>query len=172
MQTGRTPLHVAAERGNAALLRQFAHIAETVNLGDNHGQTPLHACTSNIGDSGRRRISEKLQCMAVLLECSAMLDACDEAGCTPLHYASDTGNVAAVQLLLKAGCSRNAPGPVSFLHTTSDAGEVECRLHELLHDSICRTVRSTWSINIFLVFDDVNLTFGLSSSGVGCGIQQ
>ena len=113
MQTGRTPLHVAAERGNADLLRQFAHVAETVNIGDKQGQTPLHACTSNIGVSGRRNLSEeKLQCMAVLIEYSAILDASDHAGCTPLHYACDSGNVRAVKMLLNSGCSMHQQGPV------------------------------------------------------------
>lgn len=113
VQTGRTPLHVAAERGNADLLRQFAHIAETVNIGDKQGQTPLHACMSNIGDRGRRELpEEKLQCMAVLIEYSAILDACDHAGFTALHYACDNGNIQAVKLLLKKGCSIHQQGPV------------------------------------------------------------
>lgn len=108
-------MHVAAERGNAALLRQFAHIAETVNVGDKQGQTPLHACTSNIGDRGRRRLTEeKLECMAVLIEYSAILDARDHAGYTALHYASDNGNVPVVNMLLENGCRIHEPGPVCF----------------------------------------------------------
>ena len=98
------------------MLRQFAHVVDSVNIGDDQGRTPLHACTSNIGDRGRRRLlEEKLQCMGILIEYSAIVDAYDEAGFTPLHYASDNGNVAAVRLLLESGCSAFAPGPVSVL---------------------------------------------------------
>jgi ankyrin repeat protein len=114
MQVGRTPLHVAAEVGNAALLRQFADIAETVDIGDKRGFTPLHACTSKTGERGRRLTADKLQCMEILIHFGANLDACDAAGFTPLHYAADNGNVAAVQLLLAKGCSVHAPGPVCF----------------------------------------------------------
>lgn len=95
-------------------------MVETVNVGDDEGRTPLHACTSNIGVRGRRRLlEEKIQCMVVLIEYSAILDAYDEAGFTPLHYASDNGNVAAVRLLLEKGCSAYAGGPVRTLTTTS-----------------------------------------------------
>jgi ankyrin repeat protein len=108
MQMGRTPLHVAAANGNHGMLSLFVSVAETVNIGDKHGHTPLHACVSNFGDR-----AAKLRCMEVLLEQSdVMLDAVDSAGCTCLHHASDIGNVKAVKLIVKHGCSIVEPGPV------------------------------------------------------------
>jgi hypothetical protein len=66
-----------------------------VNAGDTYGRTALHK-------SSRSRYQHKLS-PAVLIELGANVNLADDGGLTPLHFAADGKNLAAVTVLLANG---------------------------------------------------------------------
>ena len=101
MQAGNTALHIAVEASNADMLKVLVRSVKTVNTPTPTGRTALHA--SACGWEARPR---KARCMDILLRAGARPDAVDEAGTTPLHLAAQEGNLKAVKILVRAGCSQ------------------------------------------------------------------
>jgi ankyrin repeat protein len=102
-------MHIAAACGNVRMLTLFVLNASNINPPDDQGQTPVHVCTSNMGDC-----TAKAKCLRILAEHGAFLDAADAFGFTALHYACDAGNVPATRALLEAGCDIFTATPVRF----------------------------------------------------------
>lgn len=73
----RTPLHIAATKGNGQMINLLLDKGAEVNQADIIGNTPLHlaACTNNI------------QVVTTLLRAGTDVNALDNSGSTPLHLA-------------------------------------------------------------------------------------
>ncbi len=96
---GMTPLHLAAERGDAvmaeALIKQGANLKATTRLG---AYTPLHVA-SRKGQAG---------VMRALLKAGSDPNVLSGSGATPLHLAAASGNAEAVRALIDAKADVNA----------------------------------------------------------------
>jgi len=97
---GMTPLHWAAERGDAALAEMLLYAGANVAAVTRIGQyTPLHLASR----SGNAAVVE------ALLKGGADVRArATTSGATPLHLAASSGNVVVVKALLDAGADVNA----------------------------------------------------------------
>lgn len=88
---GSVPLHVAASRGDLALLNFLLTNGASLNTQDMFGNTPLHyAC-----DKSRRNAVE------ILLNSGSNPNATDFKGASPLHLACKNNDVEIVKILLK-----------------------------------------------------------------------
>ncbi|KAK3390880.1 ankyrin repeat-containing domain protein [Podospora didyma] len=84
------PIHVAAATGQASLVKKLLDLPVEVNL-----VTPEHRTALMIAAMhGFSRLA------ILLVENSAFVDCCDDAGMTPLHFASLCGSKSIVQLLM------------------------------------------------------------------------
>ncbi|KAH7407056.1 ankyrin repeat-containing domain protein [Phaeosphaeria sp. MPI-PUGE-AT-0046c] len=94
---GRTPLHLALQRGNIALVQYMLNDPrgrDALHSSDWAGQTPLHFATE----------SPRNQAIDLLLDAGAFeMHATDHKGRTALHHAASLGNLAAVEKLLERG---------------------------------------------------------------------
>ncbi len=93
-----TPLHYAAEAGNAAAVRAFLDAGADVDAMMSPGYTPLHlaACVG------------APEALKLLIDKGADVNARGRNGRIPLHYASQTGGRAVANLLLQAGAKVDA----------------------------------------------------------------
>ena len=89
---GRTPLHIAAEKGNIDVAMFLIENGANVNVADANGNTPL---VFIINKTGNLKITERL------LEKGASVNAQNRTGETALMYAAWHGHSAIVQLLLE-----------------------------------------------------------------------
>ncbi|BDA43357.1 probable Ankyrin-3 at C-terminar half [Coccomyxa sp. Obi] len=88
----QTPLHAAAETGNAVMVKALLSLGAAVNARDRSGGTPLSVTAEEAGRTGAA---------AALLAAGADVRAKNAAGEAPLYIASLRGHVALVQLLLQ-----------------------------------------------------------------------
>ena len=86
-----TPLHSAAEAGNAGAMIELIQQGADVHARGYYGETPLHL----VAKCGN------LEVMKALLARGADIHALDEHGDTPLHYAVDGGVVVMKELLAR-----------------------------------------------------------------------
>ena len=93
-ESGSTPLHHAAVSGNAEVVAVLLEAGADSMLGGGD-DTPLHWATTP-------------EVVAVLLEAGADLDAPDDNGKTPLHWAALLGTAEVVTALLEAGADPKA----------------------------------------------------------------
>ena len=99
-RTGLTPLHVAAEAGNAVQCTILLVIGANVNVGADHtGTTPLIFAASN----------GHTDCVRLLLEANAKVNGTDAWGSTALFKASSYNHKACVETLLDSGADPNQP---------------------------------------------------------------
>ena len=89
---GRTPLHIAAEKGYAEIVLFFVENGADVNVTDTNGNTPLIFSIHKIGD---------LEITRRLLEKGATVNAQNRTGETALMYAAWRGHSDIVELLLE-----------------------------------------------------------------------
>ena len=92
-RNGWSPLHIAAFKGHAHIIRLLHQAKADLESGDNFGQTPLHMAGAN----GHR------ECAALLLLLGAKIDSLNEDNDTPIHYASREGKTDTVKLLIECG---------------------------------------------------------------------
>ncbi len=97
-----TPLHRAASKGKAELVKALIEAGANVNAkiksGLRRGETPLHQAAY----SGHTEV------VKALIEAGAEANAKDKDSQTPLHKAGYRGNAEVVKLLIKAGAQVNA----------------------------------------------------------------
>jgi ankyrin repeat protein len=145
--TGNTALHMAAFRGDPAIVRELLVAGSDVAASNNRGDTPLHFAAiqvppaapcalyqhrTGLGTFGKD--SHLLtdvgvgqghsSAMQALLAAGADVQARQAGGDQPLHYAAHGGSVAAVQAALAAGASvesREGNGDTA-LHTAARQG--------------------------------------------------
>ena len=121
-----TPLHIAVLDGKLDAVWLLLEYGADVHVCDNNGDTPLHLAV-HCGHFEPEVARE-------LLEFNAAVDSRNDLnGCTPLHYASQKGNLNAVWLLLEYGadvrvCDKSGKTP---LHLAVHHGHLEV-VRELL----------------------------------------
>ena len=96
------PIHQAAERGDVAALRRELDDGVSPNALSGRGRTPLHYLCSR-GDNPDARVD----CLHVLLEAGANVNAPNVHQNTPLHLAAVRGYANVVAALLEAGADVN-----------------------------------------------------------------
>lgn len=109
-----TALHLAAEKGMAALTRLLLDAGAATHARTATGETPLHHAALN----------EDPAVALLLLDAGADPNALNDHGESALHWAAYGGNVAVVRLLLERGADANAvnlDGNLA-LHGAADAG--------------------------------------------------
>ncbi|CAM9553329.1 unnamed protein product, partial [Hapterophycus canaliculatus] len=131
---GRTPMHLAAMRGNAAVVRALLRAGGQAEVVDVLGRTPLHiAC-----ELGHEELATDL------LFRGAKVGTRDTDGLTPLHLAARGGQTSALGFLLRAFADpeeRTPPsllfgGGLSALDLATNNGKIETMAH-LLADGGC-----------------------------------
>jgi ankyrin repeat protein len=93
----RTPLHMAASRGNVEIVKMLIDAGSDANVQSNIGYTPLHVAAS----WGRLEIAK------MLIDAGAYVDVQDKSGWTPLHVAASLGRVEIAQMLIGAGARKD-----------------------------------------------------------------
>ena len=111
---GWTPLHLASERGEEAVVRLLADLGADISAAHNYGGTPLQ-WASNAGHEVVVRL---------LADLGADISAADNYGGTPLHWASNAGREVVVRLLADLGADISAADNYGGtpLHWASNAG--------------------------------------------------
>jgi len=121
---GRTPLHLASASGCADLVKLLIRYDAKVNVSDTFGYTPLHYAAAagylhilaeiieeeqNIFEGFPRACAtEYTDIVEVLLIHGANVNAKNNKGVTPLHFAVSSGDVKIVKMLIKYGAYVNA----------------------------------------------------------------
>jgi ankyrin repeat protein len=91
-EDGLTPLHIATERGHAAIVQILVRHGADPNKQDADGQTPLHVATYHLHPKTVRYLLKK----------AASPDLADVEGATPIHLAAWIGNEELVRMLGEA----------------------------------------------------------------------
>jgi hypothetical protein len=91
--SGRTPLHIAAENGDTDMMRLLLASKADVNARNNLGQTPLHTAAAK----------NHLDAVELLLANKADVNARDNDGDTPRHWAVKAGGKDVAELLRRRG---------------------------------------------------------------------
>ncbi|XP_068609029.1 ankycorbin [Brachionichthys hirsutus] len=86
---GKSPLHVAAARGQTDCLSVILAHGADLSATDSAGFNPLHLAAKN----------NHIECCKKLIQSKCPIDAADSSGRTALHHAAASGNIQTVQLL-------------------------------------------------------------------------
>lgn len=121
---GRTPLHLASQRGQYRVARILIELGADVHTTSSGFNTPLHVAAET-GHTSTSRL---------LIKHQADIHAQNTQGLTPLHLASQRGHLATVKMLIEEGaepyrCSHTLRSPC---HLAAENGHSEV-LKELLH---------------------------------------
>ena len=104
---GNTPLHLAAQQGNISIALLLLQKNHPVNVANNRGLTPLHACASLCKEASEPVTDNSKDCFMKLAAClilySADVDAVDSNKYSAIHMAAQRGNLDMVQLLADSG---------------------------------------------------------------------
>src|SRR5262249_48214171 len=102
---GYTPLHRAAGRGHAGVVRELLRRSVDPNLADRkYRKTALHKAAEGVDHAGGAR------CIDALINGGAKLELTDSADLTPLHGAIMSDNARNVKRLLERGADPNRRG--------------------------------------------------------------
>jgi ankyrin repeat protein len=115
-QYGRTPLHIAAQKGHAKTVQKLLAMGSSVTVADYECSTPLHEAVS----------SGSPQCLISILDKEPRVDAENRHGQTPLLVAAAAGKPLLVEKLLEKGASPNHTDWLSrtALHLSSKCGNI------------------------------------------------
>uniref|UniRef100_A0A8C6TMR0 non-specific serine/threonine protein kinase n=1 Tax=Neogobius melanostomus TaxID=47308 RepID=A0A8C6TMR0_9GOBI len=121
---GRTPLHLASQRGQYRVARILIELGADVHTTSTGSNTPLHVAAET-GHTSTSRL---------LIKHRADLHAQNTAGLTPLHLASQRGHLATVKMLIEEGAEphRSSHNLRTPCHLAAEGGHCEV-LQELLH---------------------------------------
>ncbi len=101
---GSTPLHLAAAQCRADLLRVLLHAGARTETRDAFGETALYnAIETNVVGAKK----DEIECIAVLLDAGADVNAKNLHGCTPLNAAVISKKEYLVRYLLTRGANPN-----------------------------------------------------------------
>ncbi|XP_061660146.1 receptor-interacting serine/threonine-protein kinase 4 isoform X2 [Syngnathoides biaculeatus] len=92
---GRTPLHLASQRGQYRVARILIELKADVHMKTSELNTPLHVAAET-GHTSTSRL---------LIKHQADIDAENSQGFTPLHLAAQRGHLATVKMLLEEGAN-------------------------------------------------------------------
>ncbi|XP_065902087.1 mucolipin-3-like [Dysidea avara] len=95
---GWTPLHFAAQNGNAHVVGMLIKSEANVNATTKDKQTPLH----------RAALCGHVEVVEVLMNFAANINSINEDGCTPLLVASQNGHAEIVEMLMMSEANANA----------------------------------------------------------------
>lgn len=95
---GATPLHTAAERGDAEIIKLLVERGMNPSQADWIARSPLHVAAAK----------GHAQVVAALLEGGAKHSPGNHQSDTPLHLAADAGHVHVAKILIEAGADINA----------------------------------------------------------------
>ena len=116
-QYGRTPLHIAAQKGHAKTVQKLLAMGSSVTVADFEHSTPLHEAAS----------SGSHQCLISILDKEPRVDAENQRGQTPLLVAAAAGKPLLVGKLLEKGASPNHTDKLArtALHLSSKCGNID-----------------------------------------------
>lgn len=116
---GLTALHIATERGHAAIVQILVRHGADPNIQDVDGQTPLHVATYHLHPKTVRYLLKK----------AASPELADVEGATPLHLAAWIGNEELVRMLSEAmfhpASSLDLDGQTA-LSLAAEQGNINC----------------------------------------------
>jgi len=115
---GKTPLHLASEKGFEENCQSLIHHGADVDARDNNGKTPMHWAAWN----GKEKICK------LFLQNKADCNAQDNYGETPLHKASYHGHENVCSLLLQHGADRTIIDNES--RTAADMAKLSKSFHD------------------------------------------
>lgn len=104
-EDGMTPLHVAAQAGDAALCSRLLAAGADVNACDKDGWTPLMMCCALQPDEG-----QALEVCRALLAAGAVVNADEGQSSSPLIAAAEQDYTAVCAMLIEAGADVNYSG--------------------------------------------------------------
>lgn len=139
-QFERTPLHLAAKKGNLDEVRRLLKAGAAVEPKDKGGRTPMHF--------GAMAGSEPI--VGLLLNHGAIVSRRDGKGNTPLHYAAQSGDLILVRQLARFGANASARGENGNtpLHLAATTGDVDM-VAELIRLRSDPTLRNNQGENPF-----------------------
>ena len=116
---GNHALHITSKNGMLMAVQVLVDLGADTNAVNKHEQTPLHAAAG-----GKKDCPELCE---ILLEHGGKMDAVDEDGNQPLHWACKRGHVETGKLLLSCGAYTSAVNKCgqTLLHTAA-SGESDC----------------------------------------------
>ena len=118
VQTGGSPLHIAASLGHLDTVRRILEDGARVDQRKEDGTTALH-CASTMGHA---------EVVELLLEEEADPEATGKSGATALMMAASMGHLAVVESLLAGGAdpdTRHVFGQTTALHFAAEVGRLE-----------------------------------------------
>lgn len=135
----RTPLHLAAIKGNVELLRLLLEAGANVMVTDTNGLRPLDLASTPAAITAlqpatlypQRVLKEAIQAgvamrvSRILVAQPTLCSATDSNGDTPLHWAVQTGNILVCEAVLAAGVAIMHPNILgdSVLHLAARKGD-------------------------------------------------
>ncbi|CAF4585618.1 unnamed protein product, partial [Rotaria sp. Silwood1] len=98
----RTSLHMAAFKGNSVLLKEFLQYEVNVHACDVNDHTPLHEA-ARWSDSDEKENDHRNECIDLLIQKGAKINALNIRRESPLHVACRYGSSSLVKSLMKHG---------------------------------------------------------------------
>uniref|UniRef100_A0ABD2XJG7 Uncharacterized protein n=1 Tax=Trichogramma kaykai TaxID=54128 RepID=A0ABD2XJG7_9HYME len=105
-KTGDSPLHLALAGSHGSVVRLLVTRGADPNLANKNGLTPLHVVCKSYREDGLLEMFFEINGDR---NQTVRIDAQDEKGQTPLHFALLWGNKSMVELLLRKGADPNLP---------------------------------------------------------------